>query len=188
MSRLSEQFLNVSLDGVIHQISETARSITAEHQTAANETTPVGKDELTAQTWSEHGVELFLYNNYADAIQCFTKAIDLQPNFGIYYFKRGYPKMLQGDLDGAIKDYTKAIQLKDKEFNFYNAYYEFRGDAQVKKGDFDSALIDYTEALRLKPVNSEALVGRGTVYLHKRDLDRAIDDFSEVIRLETRLH
>jgi len=53
----------------------------------------------------------------------------------------------KGDIEGALEDYNKAIQLKPDFANAFNN----RGAARRAKGDIESALEDYNEAIRLKP-------------------------------------
>ncbi len=44
MERLRKQYLNVSLDAVVHPVSETAQQVTEEHQTAAGEAKEVERN------------------------------------------------------------------------------------------------------------------------------------------------
>src|SRR5208283_2227106 len=68
---------------------------------------------------------------------------------------RGSAKGIKGDWDGAIADYTKAIDLKP---DFAIAYCS-RGSAEAMKGEWDGAIADYTKALKLKPDLAEAYYG-----------------------------
>jgi tetratricopeptide (TPR) repeat protein len=53
---------------------------------------------------------------------------------------RGLAKQRKGDLDGAIADYTKAIELKpDLAVAYVN-----RGNAKQAKSDLDGAIADFT--------------------------------------------
>ena len=63
------------------------------------------------------------------------------------YFARGNTKEAKKDIDGAIADYTTAIQLKP---GYADAYYN-RGTVRGEKGDKDGMKADHDKALRLKP-------------------------------------
>jgi tetratricopeptide (TPR) repeat protein len=49
--------------------------------------------------------------DYPGAIEYYTKAIELDPNFGRAYLNRGISKSKLKDYSGAIADYTKAIEI-----------------------------------------------------------------------------
>jgi len=60
---------------------------------------------------SDRGVA---YLHAKDEKNCFTdlnRAIELQPNYSYRYACRAYAKKNFGDLDGAIEDYEKAVEL-----------------------------------------------------------------------------
>src|ERR1043166_1930531 len=61
------------------------------------------------------------------------------------YNNRGNAKDAKGDLDGAIADYDRAIELDPK---YASAYYN-RGDAKDDKGDLDGAIADFKRATEL---------------------------------------
>src|SRR5205809_405260 len=61
------------------------------------------------------------------------------------YNNRGNAKGAAGDLDGAIADYTHALQLDPK----LAAAYENRGNAKRDKGDSDGARADLARAAEL---------------------------------------
>jgi tetratricopeptide (TPR) repeat protein len=63
------------------------------------------------------------------------------------YFDRGSAKQAKGDMDSAIVDYTKTLQLKP---DLAEAYYN-RGIAKRANGDFGGAKADLNNALKLKP-------------------------------------
>ena len=96
------------------------------------------------------------------------------------YNDRGIAKRKKGDLDGAIADFTKAIELKP---NYAEAYAN-RGNAKQAKGDLDGAIADSTNAIELKPDDAEAYTNRGNAKRAKGDLDGAIADSTKTIELK----
>lgn len=96
------------------------------------------------------------------------------------YFVRAYAKFVRGDYQGALKDYTKAIEANPMHVQ---AYYN-RGDLHRKMGNFEAAMADYEEALRLKPDQLEAYIGRGQVYFEQHQRDRALADFQYANELQ----
>ena len=79
--------------------------------------------------------------DYDRAIEAFTKAIELNPNYAVAYNNRGLAYNNVGEFDRAITDYTKAIELKPDFVEAYNHRY----DAYYAKGDCDRAIVEYRD-------------------------------------------
>src|SRR6266496_5648455 len=96
------------------------------------------------------------------------------------FFKRAGVKKAAGDLDGAIADYDRAIQLDPKDAAIYNN----RGLAKQEKGDLDAAIVDFNLAIQLNPKDAVACSNRGNAKRDKGDLDGAILDYNRAIRFD----
>jgi signal peptidase I len=99
------------------------------------------------------------------------------------YQNRGIAYAHKGDLDHAIADETKAIELKP---DYWAAYYERGSDYHAKnsRGGVDHAIADETKAIELKPQFAEAYWIRGIAYFDKADYDLAIVDETKAIELK----
>jgi len=95
------------------------------------------------------------------------------------YHKRGIAKRLLGDIDGAIEDYTKAIQLAPKSAGSYFN----RGNAKSLKGNLDAAIKDYTRAIALHPRYEEAYRVRGFLRFFKARYTLAMNDLAKSYEL-----
>ena len=69
------------------------------------------------------------------AIEDYTTAINLKPNYAEFYSNRGNAYRDKDDFHRAIEDYTTAIDLKPN----YAEFYRNRGNAYRDKGDYDRA-------------------------------------------------
>lgn len=78
-------------------------------------------------------------------------ALAIQPK-AIDFAKQAFEKYRRGDLQGAIADYTQAVQVSPA---FTNAYIE-RGIAYHDAGDLSHALADLNRAVQLEPNNALA--------------------------------
>src|SRR6266496_4192063 len=96
--------------------------------------------------------------------------------FAPYYNNRGLAREAKGDLDGAIADFNRAIELDPKlAISYHN-----RGLAQKAKG----AIPDFNRAIELNPkFAAGAYSNRGLAKQAKGDLDGAIADFNRAIEL-----
>jgi tetratricopeptide (TPR) repeat protein len=177
MERLREKYLNIALDAILHPLSNTVSQAVKEQQIAANRATKVKSKELSAQEWFEKGLKLD--DDSDEEINCYSKAIELLPDFSKAYYNRGVVRAAKDDLHGAINDFTEVIRLQPKDSESYYS----RGLAKADKGDLDAALKDYNESVRLNPKFADAYYKRGNLFCEKADFAAAIKDYSEAIRL-----
>jgi lipoprotein NlpI len=96
------------------------------------------------------------------------------------YFNRGVAEKANGDLEGAIADYNRAIELDPK----FGAAYSNRGNAKQAKGDLDGAIADCDRAIELDPKDATAHKYRGVAKKAKGDLEGAIADYNRAIELD----
>jgi lipoprotein NlpI len=97
------------------------------------------------------------------------------------YVRSGYAKWAKGDSDGAIPDFTKAIQLNPN----YAFAYGNRGTAKQAKGDWDGAIADYTKAIQLNPKDSWSYHNRGCLRYEARDFTNALVDFRKELEFDS---
>ncbi len=97
------------------------------------------------------------------------------------YINRGFEKLRNRDVAGAIADYTEAIRLDPKSARAYDN----RGVAKVHQGDLAGAVADYTEAIHLDPNRTATYCNRGVAKGRQGDSAGAIVDYTEAIRLDS---
>ena len=85
------------------------------------------------------------------------------------YTIRGYWKHRAKDLQGALEDYNRAIEIKPNHFEAY----DYRADLWVDLGDDDKALADYEEATRIDPNYAAAYFSRGKIFERRGDIAAA---------------
>ena len=74
-----------------------------------------------------------------------------------YYYEQGDEHFKAGNLDQAITDYTRALEINPR----YDVAYNNRGIAYRQKGQYDQAISDYNRALKINPRLAEAYYNRG---------------------------
>jgi tetratricopeptide (TPR) repeat protein len=130
------------------------------------------------------------------SIQARTQALDSAEDF----LKQGVARVEQGDWDGAIADYTLAIEINSKVApgslcrggeivisDLFNALaLNNRGFAHYCKGNLDKALADFDLAIRMAPRLADAYNNRGNIWQGKGDLEKAQADFNQAIKLNPR--
>jgi tetratricopeptide (TPR) repeat protein len=81
------------------------------------------------------------------AIECFGKALRLNPNYAAAWIGRGLALCETGDYENAIADLSEALVLDSKNAE---AYY-YHGIVLEARGDYAGAIADYDRSLRLRP-------------------------------------
>lgn len=84
-----------------------------------------------------------------------------------------------GNINGAIVEFTKAIELNPK----FDRAYTNRGIMWQELGESDKAIMDYDKAVEINPKQFAAYNSRGNAWRFKGDFERAIADLSTAIEL-----
>lgn len=87
-------------------------------------------------------------------------------------------KLLNGNIQGALDDIDKAIQLAEN----VGQLYLLRGNIHVTANNYDLAIQDYTHALSLDPTLIEIYELRGHLYYEGKDYDNALKDYDKALQ------
>lgn len=178
IDRLVSRFLNVPLDAVLHPLSKDARKGAAVQKAAVEKAEVVTENELTAEAWFEKGYKEGEAGNFDEAIQNYTEAIRLKPDYTRAFYNRGVNLAKKRDFTAAITDYSEAIRLQSK---YPEAYYN-RGTSYNELGEHDKAILDLTEALKQRPGFADAYFNRAFAWNKKKDNYSAIADYEDHIK------
>lgn len=98
-----------------------------------------------ANYWFRKGALVATYGNDKAAIQCFAKAISLNPNHSGAYFEQGISYGQLGDYQQAISLINRALKLDPQN----GMYYYGRGRVYLLSGDDAKAMEDFKHAAEL---------------------------------------
>ena len=132
-----------------------------------------------AEEYISRGVEAGQRGQYSDAIENFSKAIELKPDYAEVYHARGLTYSYQGEHEQAIQDATKAIELNP---DYAEAYYT-RGLAYSCQGEHEQAIQDFSKTIELKPDDAEVYAMRSFTYSSQGEYDRVIEDATKAIKI-----
>lgn len=93
-----------------------------------------------------HAAELIKQKRYEDAIPFLDHAIELNPSFAEAYYQRAYAYHELGNLDRALQDYNRTIELAPTA----DAYLQ-RGAIFGNSRQYQKAIADYDAAIRISP-------------------------------------
>lgn len=99
-----------------------------------------------------------------------------------YYAElRGKLKGNRGDLQGALKEYNRAIAFEPKEADLY---YE-RGLVKLELKDYKGSMNDLQRCIKLDPDYQKAYFEIGYLKMEAGKFEEALDDFNTAIRMDS---
>jgi protein O-mannosyl-transferase len=96
------------------------------------------------------------------------------------YFNRAISFAKENRNDEAIKDFTRALELKTD----YAQAYNYRSMVYITKKRNDEAITDLNKAIGINPGYAEAYNNRGYIFMNEGRNDDAIKDFNKAIELK----
>jgi tetratricopeptide (TPR) repeat protein len=136
------------------------------------------RDELALQ-WFERGNTNVKSGKYEEAVNYFTQAITIDPNFADAYYSRGHVLGRLGKHEQAIDDFTQTLTLNPKNANAYAD----RGAAYGSSGQHALAISDFTQAITLNPAFADAYYNRAVGYFSEKKCEEARKDLRKAQEL-----
>ena len=141
-----------------------------------------GYGNLTAQNPRQYlrtGEEFYRSMNYEDAIEQFTRAIELDPNLGRAYINRALSYSKTGNHEMAATDFDRALVLDKKNEELYY----LSGREWHLLGDNKISLARLNEAISRKHNFLEAYEQRAEVYFELQLYDKALEDYQKCLKI-----
>ena len=136
--------------------------------------------EESAEFYYDRGNEYYKAGDVDSAIEDWTEAIRIMPDYLLSYIHRGFAYYAKRELDQAINDLSESIALEPNIPIVWNG----RGSAYYVKGELEQAIEDFSRAIVLDPQYATAYTNRGISLRDKGEYSKAIVDFSVAIALE----
>lgn len=137
------------------------------------------KPGMTPQDFYVRAVTKALDRDYHGAVEDYTQAIELNPNFVEAYIKRATTRFKLGDDRGALKDSNEALHINP---DLAQAYY-YQGRARYRLGYTQAAIEAYTQAIRLEADYAQAYYHRGLANNDLKEVDLAAEDLQKAAEL-----
>jgi tetratricopeptide (TPR) repeat protein len=137
--------------------------------------------QVRAAALYSRGVSERMQGELIPATKTFTEALELNPELGEAYFRRGICFHMLGEDKMAIIDFERAAHIPpydDPRFNLW------AGLTHAKIGEYHKALRSYGDAIANSDRYTPAYYNRGLTYMQIGDYEKAIADFNEAIRLD----
>jgi tetratricopeptide (TPR) repeat protein len=109
-----------------------------------------------------------------------TKKAEPPPPDFAFYEKRADASLAKGDLDAAVVDYTKAIEMNGTSPSAYLS----RANVHLAKKSWDLAIADLSRVVELNPKNAAAFAKRADALENKGYADLAEADYNKAFELD----
>lgn len=136
-------------------------------------------DPSSAQALLSRGWGRFFVDQEETALADLDRAVEMLPNDGIGYFRRGTVFDRRGKFSLALKDLKRAIELAPADGHSHRQY----GVTLYETGDLAQALAQFDAAAALMPNDALSLTWRAQTNLALKHVDAAIADDNRAKRL-----
>lgn len=125
------------------------------------------------------GLSLEKEGKIEKAIQHYTEAIRIKPDFLRARNSLGYAFVKTGRYEDALTQFEEAIKLKK---NYADGYFNL-GVAAMYLGRADDAIRHYKHAIKLDPNHADAYYNLGIIMTQQKQYKEALNNFMAVIRI-----
>jgi tetratricopeptide (TPR) repeat protein len=108
-----------------------------------------------------NGIKMTKAGDFNGAIEQFSKAINLKPNFPLTYKNRAFLHSKIGKNEESINDYTIYLKLKPSDSEIYNS----RGIIHQALGNYKAALNDFNYAINIDNGNARFHLNKGNLLI-----------------------
>ncbi len=134
---------------------------------------------LTAKEYYEQGLALTKARKYAEAVEVYRQAVNLDPKMGEAHHEMGYAYTQLRQWDAAVASLKEAIVLRPD----FGDSHRLLGDALSGLGKWEKSIDSYNQAITLQPDSAAAYMGLAAAQKHRNDLGAAVDAYLRVIEL-----
>ena len=144
----------------------------------AADSAPAGKSS-SSQTYFDLGVRYFLAGDGQRAVDAFSRAVKINPDYADAYFNLGNAYMLLSRWAEAGRAYNRALSLNPKDGSAYNNL----GRVHYAQGAYKQASENFQRAIRIHPKWAEPHYRLSDTYYRLGDLSAAKSSYEKAVRL-----
>ncbi|CAK86537.1 unnamed protein product, partial (macronuclear) [Paramecium tetraurelia] len=125
------------------------------------------------------GVALRKLNKYQEAIECYDKAISINPNYDDAWYNKGLALYNLNKYQEAIECYDKAISINPK----YDAAWNNKGNSLYDLKKYQEAIECYDKAISINPKYDAAWNNKGLALYDLKKYQEAIECYDKAISI-----
>jgi lipoprotein NlpI len=134
----------------------------------------------SALLYYNRGLAYHNLENYTQAINDFSQAVNYDREYYDAYLWRGIDYIAAENYDDAVKDLTYYVTINKED----PIAFRLLGDTYANLEKYDAALSAYSNAIAINPALIEAYNARGTIYLMSKKYDAAIREFNQALEID----
>jgi len=138
------------------------------------------KELKSAKDWYRKGESYADNEMYGKAIECLTKAIDIDAELAEAYDYRGYCYYRMVQYEEALADFKMTLKLGSK---FSEISYYYMGNTYHRMGNYEEAIRSFTKAIEINPEEADYYYDRGSSYYDLKLFEKAEADFKDACSL-----
>ena len=139
-------------------------------------------DPNFAEAFNKKGDVLFKLGRIQEALDCYLKSHELNPNIQNNYFDLGRSYLMLGDYTNAMQNFTTAYQMK-KQYEIH----AFIGKIYFEQGDLKNAEDSFKNVLAENDHQTMACYYMGMLELQNGNPDQAKGQFNKIIEKYSRI-
>jgi hypothetical protein len=147
----------------------------------------VSVDQNNAEAHNSKGLSLMDYHQYEKALECFERAIQINPGYVLAWHNRALAKAMTGRYEEAFADWKVVLALPDLPREVHEKVLWIRGWVFEQTGDFKSAENDYSsladDVMTTLSRRVDILQLRAALYVRMGQKEKALADLNTALKL-----
>ena len=133
-----------------------------------------------AVDWYNEGIDLHRSGNYKEAIQCYDRALKIDPKGAGVWNNKGVAFKNLGHYDEAVQCYDRALKIDPK----YARAWLNKSVALGNLGCYDEAIQCYDRALEIDPKDADAWYSKGVALGNLSRYDEAVQCYDQALEID----
>lgn len=145
-----------------------------------NTQTNVNTQESKSVVNYKEGISHTKAGRFAQAVESYQKAIELNPQYAEAYHELGYALFKLGKYNESLEASVKAAKLRPKNAETYRNL----GDTYKALNQIDKACENYTQAKNLLPKHFQTITKLANCFIQQGDSESAINTYNDLVKIQ----
>ncbi len=140
------------------------------------------RNPQSAECWFDTGAFLFTHRSYGQAVQCFARVKEINPDYPRVNSNLGISLLKIGDFQDAAENLANAIGNASNNIDKAHLYSHL-GEAYLGLEDFDKAIENFDKSLQFKDNDYTVIAKMAMALCRKNDPEQALGCLNSAIEL-----